>query len=321
MKTSNRRVTTMVERAEAYLAHRRSLGFKLNAAGYVLLDFATFADQVQPGRRLTNDLALRWATRSERYSSRYRAARLSIVRGFARFVAVQDGEGEVPDKHALSGEFRRAQPHIYTDEQVGELLHAAASLLPTYPLRPHVYEVLFGLLASTGLRISEALALRRKDADLGRGVLRINETKYRKSRLVPVHDTVAQHLRHFCERRDRESDARVSEWFLFGRGGSPLPYTTVRTTFQKIREQHGWQSNGSLPRPRIHDLRHTFACRRLLQWYRDGIDVDHAITSLSTYLGHGKVTDTYWYLGASGALLGIASDRFARFALEGRPEP
>ena len=311
----------MVEHAEEYLAHRRSLGFEFDRAGYVLLDFAAFADQMQPGHHLTSDLALQWATRSAHHSSRYRAARLSIVRGFARFIAAQDGEGEVPDTRVLAREFRRSQPHIYTDEQVGELLQAAASLHPTYSLRPHVYEALFGLLASTGLRVSEALALHRRDADFAGSVLLIRQTKFRKSRLVPIHDTVVQHLHHFCKHRDRETGAHMSEWLLVGRRGGPLPYSTVRNTFGKIRERLGWRSNGTLPHPRIHDLRHTFACKRILQWYRDGIDVDHAIASLSTYLGHGKVTDTYWYLSASGALLDIANDRFERFALEGRARP
>ena len=309
----------MVGRAKEYLAYRRSLGFELGSSGYVLLDFAAFADQVQPGRSLTNDLALRWATKSEQHSSCYRAARLSIVRGFARFLVARDGEGEVPDLRVLPSPFRRHQPHIYTEEQVHELLHAAACLLPVYALRPHVYEALFGLLASTGLRISEALVLQRQDADLERGVLRIRDTKFRKSRLVPTHDTVTRHLQSFAACRDQEPAARVSEWFFVGRHGRPLPYSTVRTTFRKLVNQLGWQSNGTLPRPRIHDLRHTFACRRILEWYRDGVDVDHALASLSTYMGHGKLTDTYWYLTASGALLGVAGERFERFALPKGP--
>lgn len=315
MKSVKRQPMTMVGRAEKYLAYRRSLGFALRSAGSVLLDFATFADQVQPGRCLTTDLVVRWATGSEQHSIRYRAERLSIVRGFARFLVAHDGEGEVPDMRVLPGGVRRNQPHIYTDEQLRELLRAVGSLPPAHSLRPRVYETLFGLLASTGLRISEALALRQQDVDLERFVLRIRETKFRKSRLVPIHDTVAAHLQSFAARRDREPDARTSEWFLVGRHGRPLPYSTVRTTFRKIVVQLGWQSNGTLPRPRIHDLRHTFACRRILQWYREDVDVDHALASLSTYMGHGKLTDTYWYLSASGALLGIANDRFERFAL------
>lgn len=305
----------MVEKANEYLEHRRSLGFELGSSGYVLLDFAAFADEAQPGRPLTTDLMLHWATRSERHSSRYRAARLSILRGFARFLVSRGDKGEVPDGRVLPGEFRRGQPHIYSDEQLVELLRAARSLAPVYALRPHVYEALFGLLASTGLRISEALVLEERDVDLDDGVLHIEKTKFRKSRLVPIHETVVCQLRQFASLRERDPDACVSKHFLVGRGGRPLPYSTVRTTFRRLVADLGWKSNGTLPRPRIHDLRHTFACRRVLQWYRDGVNVDHALASLSTYMGHGKLTDTYWYLSASGGLLGIASERFKRFAL------
>ena len=316
MKRARPHLATMVVKANEYLQHRRSLGFELGSTGYVLLDFAAFADETQPGRSLTTDLIVRWATRSERHSSRYRAARLSIVRGFARFLVARGEDGEVPGVRVLPGDFRRGQPHIYSDEQLRDLLRAARSLVPVYALRPHVYEALFGVLASTGLRISEALALRKRDVDLDRGVLHIEKTKFRKSRLVPIHETVARHLRQFAALRERGPDASVSEFFLVGRGGRPLPYSTVRTTFRRLVAQLGWKSNGTLPRPRLHDLRHTFACRRVLQWYRDGVDVDHALASLSTYMGHGKLTDTYWYLSASGGLLGIASERFERFASE-----
>jgi len=307
----------MVARAREYLAYRRGLGFQLDSSGHVLLDFARYADRIGHRRPLTSELILRWATQSDRHTKRYQAARLSVVRGFARFLAAEDGESHVPDMRLLGGCFHRQQPHVYTEEQLRQLLKAAAGLRPVYPLRPHVYEALFGLLASTGLRVSEALALRTSDVDLESCVIRVGLTKFRKSRLVPIHPTVAEALRRFARRRDQERGARATEWFFVGRHGNPLPYSTVRTTFLGIRRRLDWRSNGTLPRPRIHDLRHSFACRRLLQWYRAGVDVDHAIACLSTYLGHGKVTDTYWYLSASGGLLGFASERFERFALSG----
>jgi integrase len=314
---SAKRPVTMVERAREYLTYRRSLGFKLESAECVLLDFAVFADTVQPGQCLTRDVVLRWATRDQRHSSKYRVARLSIVRGFARFLVALEGVGEVPDMRVLPGGFRRRQPHIYTDRQLCELVDAATRLHPTYPLRPHVYKTLFGLLASTGLRISEALALRRGDVNLEQGVLRIRETKFRKSRLVPIDGTVARELRRFADCRDQEPDCSVSDMFLVGRRGQPLPYSTVRTAFRRLATKLGWKSNGTLPLPRIHDLRHSFACRRILLWYREGIDIDRALASLSTYMGHGKLTDTYWYLTSSGAVFDIARDRFERFASRG----
>jgi integrase len=312
--------TTTVARARDYLAHRRSLGFELETSGLVLLDFARYADSLQRRGPLTTELMLQWATRSKEHSPRYHAERLSIVRGFAQFVAARDGQSQVPDRRLLGGNYRRQQPHIYTHAQLRELLATAAKLAPVYRLRPKTYVTLFGLLASTGLRVSEALGLQRADVDLGTGVLHIRQTKFRKSRLVPMHPTVTAALRRYATCRDRDA---ANPAFFVGRHGRPLPYNTVRCTFRRLCDKLRWRSNGVLPRPRIHDLRHTFACRRLLQWYRDGVDVDQAIASLSTYLGHGKVTDTYWYLSGTGELLAIAGERFERFAARqgGRHEP
>jgi integrase len=309
-----RRTSTIVARARKYLAHRRALGFELESTGNILLDFARFADSIGQEAPLTTELMLRWATSSKDHSIRYRAARLSAVRGFARHLAAEDGRGEVPDMRLLTSGFRREQPHIYTDRQLHQLLAAAAHLSPAYPLRPHTYATFFGLLASTGVRVSEAIALQRDDVDLRTGVLVIKETKFRKSRLVPMHATVVHALHQYAARCDRDPDARSSRSFFVGARGKALSYTTVRHTFRGICRRLGWQSNGTRPRPRIHDLRHSFACRRLLRWYREGVDVDGAIASLSTYLGHGKVTDTYWYLSATTELLALVGERFERFA-------
>lgn len=306
--------TTMVARAEKYLAHRRALGFELESTGTVLLDFARFVDSIGHDGPLTTELMLRWATRSMDHSIRYRAARLSIVRGFAQHLATEDERGEVPDMRLLASGFRRKQPHIYTDRQLSQLVAAAAHLSPTYPLRPHTYAAFFGLLASTGLRVSEAIGLQSDDVDLRAGVLIIKETKFRKSRLVPMHASVVQALVRYAARRNRDPDARSARSFFVGAHGKALPYSTVRCTFRRICRRLGWRSNGMLPRPRIHDLRHSFACRRLLRWYRRGVDVDGAIASLSTYLGHGKVTDTYWYLSGTAELLSLVGRRFERFA-------
>ena len=314
-----RRQITMTTRVKEYLAHRRSLGFALRNSGMVLMNFGRYADRIRHRGPLTVELALRWATSGKDHTPRYQSARLSIVRGFARYLAARDGKSQVPDGKLLAGNYRRQQPHVYTDRQLRDLLAAAAKLAPAYPLRPESYRTLFGFLAATGLRVSEALRLRQDEVDLESGVVRVSQTKFCKSRLVPMHPTVTRAMRRYAAARDRDPSARGSECFFVGRCGKPLPYNTVRETFCRICRQLGWRSNGVLPRPRIHDLRHTFACRRMLLWYRQGVDVDRTITSLSTYMGHGKVTDTYWYLGGTGELLSIAGSRFERFALlEGR---
>ena len=316
-----RRHLTVVARAEQYLGHRRSLGFKLESAGGVLLDFARFGDSVGHTGPLTTDLMLRWATQSEGHSARYRSARLSIVRGFARYLAARDGKSQVPPMRLLGRCFRRQQPHIYTEAQLCQLVAESSHLRPTYPLRPYTYATLFGLLASTGLRVSEALALRQDDVDLEAGVLLIRETKFRKSRFVPIHESVVHAMQRFVAERIRDSDARSAPLFFVGAQGKRLPYSTVRWTFRRICRRLDWRSNGTLPRPRIHDLRHSFACRRLLQWYRDDIDVDQSIAALATYLGHAKVSDTYWYLNGTVELMAFAAERFEKFAWVARSAP
>jgi integrase len=304
----------MVNQVKDYLEHRRALGFALRVSGELLMKFARFVDRSGHHGPLTTDLALRWASLPQTATPRYRACRLSIVRTFARYLAAQDGRTEVPDRHLLGRNYYRLQPHIYSDRQLRELVLAAAKLKPTYRLRPLTYSTLFGLLASTGLRVSEALGLDRDHVDLAQGILRIEQTKFRKSRLVPVHSTVAQALRRYARERDSDPQTRHSQAFFVGGQGQALPYSTVHDAFRCLLAQLGWRSNGTLPRPRIHDMRHSFACRRLLHWYQRGVDVDHAIAALATYLGHGKVTDTYWYLTGTPQLLSTAGQRFERFA-------
>jgi len=307
------RYRTMVDRAKEYLAHRRALGFALDTSGTLLLQFARFADRSKHRGPLTADLALRWASLPQTASPRYRAERLSIVRGFARYLTGQDGRSQVPDRHLLGRNHDRLQPHIYSEQQLRALVLTAATLASVYRLRPSTYSTLFGLLASTGLRISEALNLSNRHVDLAGGIMRIEQTKFRKSRLVPLHATATRALRRYTAERDRYALAYKSDAFFVGANGQALPYSTVRTTFRRICEQLGWRSNGMLPRPRIHDLRHSFACRRLLRWYQQGVNVNHAISSLSTYLGHAKVTDTYWYLTGTAPLIAVAGKRFEQF--------
>ena len=308
------RCLTMVSRAKGYLKHRRALGFALDISGKLLMQFARFADRSGHRGPLTTDLALRWASLPEGASPRYRAERLSIVRTFARYLAAEDGQSEVPDRCLLGKNHYRLQPHIYSQQQLRDLVRAAAELRAIYRLRPLTYSTFFGLLASTGLRVSEALGLDKDHVDLARGVLRIEQTKFRKSRLVPLHPTVTRAMRRYARERDRDPQARHSNAFFIGCHGRGIPYGTLRHTFRCLCAQLEWRSNGMLPRPRIHDIRHTFACRRLLYWYKQGVDVDHRIAALSTYLGHGKVTDTYWYLTGTTQLFATAGERFERFA-------
>jgi integrase len=212
---------------------------------------------------------------------------------------------------------RRLVPHIYTEAEIAALLEAAAHLQPTTGLRPVTYSTLFGLLASTGLRISEALALAPIDVDLMGASLTVRETKFRKSRLVPLHPTAVVALSEYVQARRRRVRDRCLDTFLVSDRGTPLDDRTVHYTFAKIRARLGWIGRGGYTWPRIHDLRHTFLCRALVQSYQQHQSVDHVIDLLSTYVGHASVSDTYWYVTAIPELLALAGERFAHHAERG----
>ena len=308
---------TMARQVKEYLRLRRSLGFKMRSQGEMLLQFAKRLDRSGHRGPFTTEMVLRWAN-SPKLSRGYRAKRLSAVRCFARYLAARDGRTEVPSRHLVPKVCFRQRPHLYSERDLEQLLAATGRLWPSYPLKWLVYRTLFGLLACTGLRVSEALKLNAVDVDLEHGVLRIEKTKFKKSRLVPLHRTATRALRRYALTRYGQQDMRDNSPFFINGRGTRLTYCAVRWAFEHLRDMLGWRNgNGDMPRPRIHDLRHTFACRRLLSWYRQGKDVHNLVAALSTYMGHGKVTDTYWYLTGTPELLAIAGGRFERFA---RPE-
>jgi integrase len=286
----------------------------------MLLQFGRYLDGAGHRGPLTTETALRWANRPH-LSRSSRAKRLSAVRCFARYLSARDGQTEVPERYLVPKVCFRQRPHLYSPGELAQLLAATEHLLPSYPLKRLVYRTLFGLLACTGLRVSEALKLNADHVDLQRGVLWIEQTKFKKSRLVPLHPTATHALRRYAQARYGKLDVRDNSPLFANKKGNRLTYCAVRWNFETLRDMLRWtQGNGNWPRPRIHDLRHTFACQRLLSWYRQGQDVHHLIAALSTYLGHGNVTDTYWYLTSTPELLAIAGVRFEQFANTGKGE-
>ena len=307
------RPPTIVALAEEYLALRRKLGFAMRIEGAELIRFARFADQLGHRGPITIELAVRWAKLPSDASPLYWARRLDVVRRFAHYRLSFDPRTEVPAPGMLGPSYRRTPPYIYSEDQIVALLQAASRLGPVGGLRPRTYVALFGLLASTGLRISEAVKLTRTDVDLDAGVLTVSETKFHKARLVPLHPSTTGQLRRYAKHRERYHPRVSSNAFFLTERRTPLKDWRVRMTFASLRAHLGWAAHsGRLPR--IHDLRHTFAVARLLRWYQEGADVDHKIAALSTYLGHVKVTDTYWYVTAVPQLLAAISTRYERFA-------
>jgi integrase len=306
------RHTTMSSKVESYLAYRRGLGYQLKIEGLLLRHFAIFADAEGHRSPLTTELAVRWARQPTDCDPLYWARRLEVVRCFARHLAATEPRTEIPPRRLFGPAHRRTQPHIYTVAEVSALMAAADRLGPTGGVRPRTYQTLIGLLVATGLRISEALRLTRGDADLADGVLTIRETKFGKSRLVPLHPTTTAALVAYARDRDRLVPRPRCDHFFLSDRGEGLPYSTVRTVFRKLCDCLGIIGVGR--RPRLHDLRHTFACRRVEEWYDAGVDLAHAVSALSVYLGHAKVTDTYWYLTATPDLMARAAARFETFA-------
>jgi integrase len=309
----------MAQHVDTYLQQRRALGFELKSQGYLLRKFAEYLDHSGHRGPLTTEVMLRWVNLPETLSRNYRARRLSAVRCFARYLAVRDGQTEAPGLQLVARTSFHQRPHLYSQQDLQQLLAAAGRLWPTHPLRRLTFQTLLGLLACTGLRISEALRLDAAHVDLTHGVLRIEKTKFKKSRLVSLHPTATRALRRYAQARYGQGASLDGSPFFVGGDGNRLTYGAVNSTFQRLRGMLGWkEGNGQWPRPRIHDLRHTFACQRLLSWYRQGKNVHHLVAALSTYMGHGKVTDTYWYLTATPELMAIAADRFEQFVGAGR---
>jgi len=305
---------TMQAIVDEYVAFRRSVGVALRIEGQLLRHFARFADQTGHRGPITTDLAVRWAKLPVGASAPYHAQRLDMIRRLARHRAPVDIRTEIPAEGLLGPSSRRGSPHIYTQKQIAALMKAASELRPTKALRARTYTVLFGILACTGMRISEALRLTRSDVDLEAGVISIRSAKFQTSRLVPTHDLATPALRAYAEQRDQRVTRPRSDAFFLSDSGTSLKYITVHHTFDRIRHQLGWKPGRQRRAPRIHDLRHTFAVRCLIRWYEQGAEIDRKIASLSTYLGHAEVSSTYWYLSAVPELLALAAVRFERAA-------
>ena len=256
---------------------------------------------------ITTKLAMEWATLPpDRHASW--ALRLTDVRGLARHIANIDPKTEVPPVGILPG-LKRAKPYIYSDAEIDALLAAALSLPPAGALRRWTYHGLFGVIAVTGMRLSEAINLKCDDVDLDAGVLTIRLTKFGKSRLVPLHPTTSAALRNYAQLRDSHLPSQRSPNFFVAERGGPLLHQYVHRVFWRLSREVGLRRPGDHAGPRVHDLRHRFAIRTLLNWYRKGIDIDKALPSLSTYLGHTCVRDTYWYLSACPELMQEAARR------------
>ena len=296
---------------EEYLAVRRALGFTLRLPAGLLRNFSAYLEQ-EHASHVTTELAVRWAQQPTAAQPAHWARRLGVVRRFAQYLSASDPRTEIPPAGLLPFRYRRTQPYLYSGAEVRRLLRASRRLPSKTGLRAATYATLIGLLAVTGLRISEALGLEDRDVDLAAGVLTIRRTKFGKSRLVPLHPSTTRALQRYMRVRDRIHPRRTTDRFFLGEGGCRLTEWTVRWTFNRLSHATGLRGPTDRRGPRLHDFRHRLAVTTLVSWYRRGVDVERRLPVLATYLGHGHVTDTYWYLTAVPELLRLAADRLER---------
>jgi integrase len=297
---------------DEYVAIRRTLGFTLRLPACLLRSFVAFVER-SGGSFITTDLALRWATQSPAVQPATWTCRLGIVRRFAAWRRASDPRAEVPPEGLLTHRYRRKPPHRYRDDEVVRIVRAARALPSARGLRGRTYATLFGLLAATGLRLSEGLHLDRGDVDLVQSLLVIRRTKFGKSRLVPVHRSTRDALRAYADARDRIVPRPATAAFFLSERATRITEWSARYTFAAVSRTVGVRASAGGRRhgrgPRLHDLRHRFAARTLIDWYRAGRDVEREIPKLATYLGHVHTHDTYWYLEAVPELLQLAADR------------
>lgn len=307
-------MSTLREALEMYLSLRRGLGSELRGPGGHLHRFVEFLES-EGAAVITRELALRWATAPVAATPATWTLRLANVRRFAAWLSATEPRTEVPSLGLLPHRYRRRPPHIYSDEEIGRVLDAASRLPSRSGLRAESYTALFGLIATTGLRLGEAIDLDRDDVDLSGGILAIRRAKFGKSRFVPVHDTTCAALRRYARQRDRLLPRPESPAFFLSGQGVRVTQCSARYNFAVVSRAVGLRApvpghpHGHGRGPRLHDMRHRLAAKTLVRWYQEGRDVERELPKLSTFLGHVHVADTYWYIEAVPELLQLATDR------------
>ena len=292
-----------------YLRLRRALGYKLVRTAKLLAQFIAYLDGIGVDT-LTIEAALAWATLPADGGPSWLAGRLTVVRGFAAYLHAIDPANELVPSDLLPDRGHRTTPYLYAETEVAELMAAAATLRT--PHRAATYATLLGLLAVTGMRVGEAIRLDRADVDAGHELLTVKHSKFGKSREVPLHPTTVAALRRYLGRRDRPRPVMPTTAVFVSDAGTRLLYCNVNWTFLKLVRRAGLVPRSASCRPRLHDLRHTFAVRTVLDAYRAGADVQVRLPLLSTYLGHVNPGATYWYLSAAPELLELAGQRLER---------
>jgi len=289
-----------------YLALRRALGYRMARPEKLLNQFLDHLERAGASR-ITVALALDWARVPANGASNWWAYRLSAVRVFASYLHALDPTHEVPAPDLLPQRPRRASPYLYSDAEIAALIAAASTL--SSPLRRATFATLIGLLAVTGIRVGEAIALDRGDVDCAAGRLTVRFGKFGKTRELALHPSTVEALRRYQRLRDRLAPRTGTSALFVSLAGTRLLYCNVHHAFHRLVRLAGLTPRSASCRPRIHDLRHSFAVRAMLDAYACGEDGQARLTLLATWLGHVHPASTYWYLSASPELMAVAGKR------------
>ena len=309
----------LLRHVEAYVGLRKALGYTVRSDDKLLKDFVAFLASRHVHGPIHAQHAVDWACLpAPGRGPSGQANRLKVVRGFLAHLRATWPETEVPGPGSLAP-IRRPTPYLYTEHELTALLQAAAELGPRDSLRPCTYATLIGLLASTGVRIGEALRLQVKEVRLDSvpSYLHIVEGKFRKSRFVPLHPTTVEKLAAYTRERERQHYDALSDAFFVSESGGALAYPTCRATFAKLLCRVGIDQPARGGRPGLHSLRHTFTVRRMVEWQRAGLPLKDLLPTLSVYLGHVQPVHTYWYMTATPELLSLAAASFQHYAGQG----
>lgn len=304
-------MNNLQDHLEGYLALRQALGYKLRTHRSSLKNFVQFASE-KKATTITTQLALAWAMKPDGANPKWWAYKLRMVHHFALYVRVREHTTEVPPLTLLPYSHQRPKPYIYSDDEISRLITAAKALPCRKGLRGLTYFTLFSLIWVTGLRISEALAIDREDVNCTNQLLTIRNAKFGKSRLIPVHVSTSNALAHYaCSRDQIFPDVQSPSFFLSTLGNRPTS-AIAQLTFRQLCSKIGIRNTNHGKRPRIHDMRHSFAVKSLIDIYKRDNDVEQAVYSLSVYMGHVGPSSTYWYFSAVPELLELACNRLER---------
>jgi integrase/recombinase XerD len=296
---------------QRYLEIRRNLGYDLSTSERVLKQFVSFLE-TKNEPHITTDLFLQWKQVFGKASQSTWGRRLGMVRLFASWLHSMDTLHEIPPQVLIPSHHRRKQPYIYIDDEIRRIIEAASLLSSKNGLREITYPAFFGLVSVTGLRISEAISLNNQDVDLQNGIITLFNGKNGKDRILPVTECTKNHLKEYSRKRDRLL-GHIPEPFFVSEEGIRLTDCAVRYNFVVVCKMIGLRAEQPFYKhgvgPRIHDLRHTFAVKVMINWYKEGKNIDQEMLKLVTYLGHKSVTHTYWYIEAVPELLALASHR------------